>query len=93
MSSQLKVRMKINYQYSLGKFYVQLYVFAVVAYLTSSRPSMGPTQSPTQWVAGVISPVAKRQEREADHPSPTGAEAKKKWIYTSAPPKPSWRSA
>jgi hypothetical protein len=35
----------------------------------------------------------KRPGREADHSSPTSAEAKKKWIHTSTPHTPSWRSA
>jgi hypothetical protein len=52
----------------------------------SSRPSLGSTQPPIQWVPGAISPGLKRQGREADHSSPTSAEVKKMWIYTSIPP-------
>jgi hypothetical protein len=33
---------------------------------TSSRPALGPTQTPIQWVPGVLSPGLKRQRREAD---------------------------
>jgi hypothetical protein len=47
---------------------------------TSSRPALGPTQPPIQWVPGV-----KRPGREADRSSPTTAEVKKIWIYTSFP--------
>jgi hypothetical protein len=30
-------------------------------------------------------PGVKQQERESDHSSPTSAEVKKMWIYTSTP--------
>jgi hypothetical protein len=40
----------------------------------SSRPALGPTQLPTQWVLGVSSPAVKRPGREADHPPPSSAE-------------------
>jgi hypothetical protein len=47
---------------------------------TSSRPALGSTQPPIQWVPGV-----KRQEREADHSPPASAEVKKTWIHSSTP--------
>jgi hypothetical protein len=47
----------------------------------SSRPVLGFTQPPIQWVRGV-----KRSGREADHSPPTSAEIKKMLIYTSTPP-------
>jgi hypothetical protein len=47
----------------------------------SSRPALGSTQPPIEWVPGV-----KRQGREADCSPPTSAEVKKMWIYTSTPP-------
>jgi hypothetical protein len=53
---------------------------------TSSRPALGPTQPPNQWVPGVLSPGVKRPGNEADHSPPTSAEVKKMWIYTSNPP-------
>jgi hypothetical protein len=50
---------------------------------TSSRPVLGPTQPPIQWVLGALSSGVKRQGREADHSPPVSAEAKKMGIYTS----------
>jgi hypothetical protein len=44
-------------------------------YFTASRPALGSTQPPIQWVPG-----SKAVGR------PTSAEVKKTWIYTSTPP-------
>jgi hypothetical protein len=44
---------------------------------TSSRPALGSTQPPVQWVPGALSPGIKQQGREADHSPPTSAEVKK----------------
>jgi hypothetical protein len=52
----------------------------------SSRPALGFTQPPIQWVPGALSPGVKRPRREADHSPPTSAEVKKMRIYTSTPP-------
>jgi hypothetical protein len=46
----------------------------------SSRPVLGPTQPPIQWVRGIKCPV-----RKAHHSHPDSAEVKKMWIYTSLP--------
>jgi hypothetical protein len=35
---------------------------------------------------GALSPGVKRSGREADHSTPTSAEVKKTWVYTSTPP-------
>jgi hypothetical protein len=43
---------------------------------TSSRPVLGPTQSPIQLVPGAFSPGVKRPGREANHSPPTIAEVK-----------------
>jgi hypothetical protein len=51
-----------------------------------SRPVLGPTQPPIQWVFRAPSPGIKQQKREADHSPPTSAEVKNMWIYTSTPP-------
>jgi hypothetical protein len=52
----------------------------------SSRPVLGSTQPPIQWIPGAISPGVKLPGREADHSPPASAEVKKMWIYTSTPP-------
>jgi hypothetical protein len=53
---------------------------------TSSRPTLGPTQPPIQWVRGALYPGVKLPGREVHHLPPTSAEVKKTWIYTSTPP-------
>jgi hypothetical protein len=52
----------------------------------SSRPALGPTQPPIQWVPGVLSVGMKRTGREFDHSPTANAEVKKMWMYTSTPP-------
>jgi hypothetical protein len=42
-----------------------------------SRPALGPTQPPIQWVPGVLSPGGKaRLGRDADHSPPSSVEVK-----------------
>jgi hypothetical protein len=53
---------------------------------TSSKPVLGPTPPPIQWVPGALSPEVRRPGREADHSPPTSVEVKNTWIYTSTPP-------
>jgi hypothetical protein len=48
----------------------------IFLFITASRTALGPTQPPIQWVPGVLSLVVKRPGREADHSSPSSAEAK-----------------
>jgi hypothetical protein len=44
----------------------------IFLFSTASRPALGPTQ----WVPEAVSPVVKRQWREADHSPPSSAEVK-----------------
>jgi hypothetical protein len=52
----------------------------------SSRPALGPTESPIQVVPKALSLGIKRLGREADYSHATSAEVKKAWIYASTPP-------
>jgi hypothetical protein len=58
----------------------------IFLYFTSSRPALGLTQPPVQWVPGALSPGVTRPGREADHSPPPSAMVKNMWIYTSTPP-------
>jgi hypothetical protein len=53
-------------------------------FCTSAKPALVPTQ-PSIQVPAALSPGVKRPGREADHSSPTSAEGKKMWVYTSTP--------
>jgi hypothetical protein len=52
----------------------------------SSKPALGSTQPPIQWVPEALSPGVKRPEREADHSPSVSAEVKKMYLYTSTHP-------
>jgi hypothetical protein len=52
---------------------------------TAFRPTLGPTQPPTQWVTGI-----KRQGREADNSPSSSAEVKKGGAIPLFPPTSSW---
>jgi hypothetical protein len=45
----------------------------------------GPTQPPIQWVPWILSSGVKRPVHESDHSSPSSAEVKNAWSYTSTP--------
>jgi hypothetical protein len=45
-----------------------------VIFTTASKPALGPTQSPIQWVPGALSLGVRRPERLADHSAPSSAE-------------------
>jgi hypothetical protein len=51
-----------------------------------SRPVLGPTQLPIQWVPGALSLGIKRPEREVDNSPPSRAEVKNTWSSTSTSP-------
>jgi hypothetical protein len=46
------------------------------SFSTASRPALGPTQLPTPWVLGALSPGVKRQDREVDHSPLSNTEVK-----------------
>jgi hypothetical protein len=53
-----------------------------------SRPSLGPTQPPIQWLG------VKRQEREAEHSLPSSGKVKECMeLYLHSPNTPSWHDA
>jgi hypothetical protein len=60
-------------------------VLRIFLFITVSRPALGPTQRPIQWVPGALSLGVKRPEHEADNSPPSNAEVKKAWSYTSTP--------
>jgi hypothetical protein len=55
-----------------------------------SRPALGPTQPPVQWVPGVLSPGVKVQlGRDADHSPPSSAKVENEWeLYLLSPQAP-----
>jgi hypothetical protein len=59
---------------------------AIFLFTTASRPALGPTQPPIQWVSGILSLGVKRPGREADHSPPSSAEVKNAWSYVSTLP-------
>jgi hypothetical protein len=52
---------------------------------TASRPALGTTHPPIQWVPGALSLGAKRPGHDANHSPPPSAEVKNAWSYTSTP--------
>jgi hypothetical protein len=60
--------------------YVRVFLFT-----TASRPALGPTQPPIQWIPGALSLGVKLTRREADHSPPSSVEVKNAWSYTSTP--------
>jgi hypothetical protein len=48
-----------------------------------SRPAVGPTQLPIQWVSWALSPGVKQPAREGHHSPTSNAEVKNSWSCTS----------
>jgi hypothetical protein len=59
---------------------------------TSSRPGLGPAQSPNRWVAGALSPGVERKGRQSDHSPPFIDEVKNGGAITPLAHMPSWHS-
>jgi hypothetical protein len=60
---------------------------------TASRPVLGSTQPPIQWVPGVLSPRVKQQGHEADHSPLSSAEVRNGGAIPPLTCMSSWRSA
>jgi len=66
----------------------------IFLFTTESRPALGPTQPSIQWMLGALPLGVKWLGREADHSSPSSAEAKECVdLYLCFPNTPSWRGA
>jgi len=59
--------------------------------VTVSRPALGPTQTPIQWVRGALTPAVKRLGRETHHSPPPRTEVKNAWSLPPLPNTSSWR--
>jgi hypothetical protein len=55
----------------------------IFPFTTASRPALGPTQLPIQWVPGTLSLGVKLSGRETEHSPPYSDEVKNAWSYTS----------
>jgi hypothetical protein len=76
----------INYGLHYRGIGVRIPVVKNVLLSTSSRPALGHTQPPIQWVPWALFPGVKRLGNKSDHSPATSAEVKKMWIYKSIPP-------
>jgi hypothetical protein len=66
----------------------------IFLFIIASRPALGPTQPPVQWVPGALSLGIKRPECETDHSPPPSAEVKEyAELYLHSSSTPSWRGA
>jgi len=61
---------------------------------TVSRPALGPTHPPIQWVPGALSMGVKRSGRDANHSPPSTVEVKEcVELYLHSPNMSSWSGA
>jgi hypothetical protein len=63
----------------------------ILLFSTASRPTLGATQTPIQWVPWAFLQGVKRPGREADHSSPSSAEIKNFGAIPPLPNMSSWR--
>jgi hypothetical protein len=68
----------IGIQIPAGAAMSFLFIFA-----TASRPAVGPTQPPSEWVKGAFCPGVKQAGRDADHSPPSSPEVRNARSYTS----------
>jgi hypothetical protein len=52
---------------------------------TASRPALGPTHLPVQWVLGALTRGVKRPGHQSNHSPPTSAEVKNACSHISTP--------
>jgi hypothetical protein len=64
-----------------------------ILFCIRSRPALGPTQPPTQWVPGAVSPGVKPQGPEANNSAPSNAEVKNDGAIPPLPNMSTRRSA
>jgi len=57
----------------------------IFLFTTVSRPALGPTHPPIQWVLKGSFPGVRQPDLEADHSPPSSAAVKNAWSYTSTP--------
>jgi hypothetical protein len=67
--------------------------YKIFLFSIASRPCLGPTQPPIQWVLGALSSGVKRLGREPNHSPPSSAEVKNGGAIPPLPLLSSWRSA
>jgi hypothetical protein len=65
----------------------------MLLFSTVSRPALGPSQPPIQWVPEALSRGVRRQGHEADHSPPFSAEVKNGEVKPPLPHTSSWHSA
>jgi hypothetical protein len=58
----------------------------IFLFTTASRPALGPTQPPIQWVLRALSPGVNRSARDANHSPSPSTKVKNARNYTSIPP-------
>jgi hypothetical protein len=64
----------------------------IFLFRSMSRPALGPTKPPIQWVVGALSLGVKLPGRETDHSPPSSAEVNEcVMLYLHSPNTPSWR--
>jgi hypothetical protein len=79
-------RIRIVTRLQAGRFGVRIPAGAMYFFSKISRPALGPTLSPIQWVPEAVFPGVKRLGREVDHSPPPGDELKNELSYTSTSP-------